>query len=61
MIWAIPIKHLDSYNAEFSGRHNSRALDTQDQMDKMAAGAVGKRLTYADLIGPVETCSPKMI
>ena len=49
------------YVDEFSGRHNVRPLDTQDQMDRMAAGAVGKRLTYADLIGKVETCSPKMI
>ena len=45
------VKHLPRYVAEFEGRHNSRPLDTQDQMGRMAAGAVGKRLTYAKLIG----------
>ena len=34
---------------------NVRPLDTQDHMSRMAAGAVGKRLTYADLIGPKDT------
>ena len=57
----VSVKHLGRYVDEFSGRHNVRPLDTQDQMDRMAAGAVGKRLTYANLIGKVETCSPKMI
>ena len=43
-------KHLNSYVAEFSGRHNSRPLDTTDQMQAMARGMVGKRLRYQDLI-----------
>ena len=51
----VSVKHLGRYVDEFSGRHNVRPLDTQDQMDGMAAGAVGKRLTYADLIGPKDT------
>ena len=49
------IKHLDRYVAEFEGRHNVRPLDTADQMGIMATKSVGKRLPYADLIGPEET------
>ena len=41
------------YAHEFSGRHNTRPLDTQDQLGKMRQRAVvGKRLTYAQLAGP---------
>ena len=43
-------KHLDRYVAEFSGRHNRRPLDTEDQMASMVQGGVGKRLRYQDLI-----------
>ena len=43
-------KHLPRYVAEFEGRHNSRRLDTDEQMRIMARGADGKRLRYADLI-----------
>ena len=46
----VSVKHLDSYNAEFSGRHNARPLDTADQMTAMAQGADGKRLRYVDLV-----------
>ena len=46
----VSVKHLDSYNAEFSGRHNARPLDTADQMTAMAQGADGKRLRYQDLV-----------
>ena len=46
----ISVKHLDSYNTEFSGRHNSRPLDTADQMSAMAQGADGKRMRYRDLV-----------
>lgn len=46
----VSVKHLDSYNAEFSGRHNNRPLDTGDQMATMAQGADGKRMRYQDLI-----------
>ena len=44
------VKHLDRYVTEFEGRHNSRPLDTENQMAEMAAGSVGKRLRYSDLI-----------
>ena len=57
----VSVKHLGRYVDEFSGRHNVRPLDTQDQMGRMATGAVGKRLTYADLIGPKETRQPRML
>ncbi len=43
-------KHLHRYAAEFAGRHNLREKDTLAQMGELAAGMVGKRLTYADLI-----------
>lgn len=42
-------KHLGRYVAEFSGRHNLRPLDTIDQMGLLAAGMVGKRLSYREL------------
>ena len=44
-------KHLERYVGEFSGRHNRRDLDTLDQMQAIAAGMIGKKLRYADLIG----------
>ena len=47
----VSVKHLDSYNTEFSGRHNTRPLDTAEQMTAMAQGADGKRMRYVDLIG----------
>ena len=43
-------KHLQRYVNEFSGRHNARDADTADQMNGMAQGMVGKRLTYRDLV-----------
>ena len=42
-------KHLDRYIIEFEGRHNSRPLDTIDQMEVLAQGMEGKRLRYRDL------------
>ena len=42
-------KHLQRYVNEFSGRHNVRDLDTLDQMASVAAGLVGRRLTYKRL------------
>ncbi len=48
-------KHLGRYVTEFEGRHNSRPLDTAEQMGRMADGADGKRLQYQDLIGPPES------
>ena len=49
-------KHLHRCVREFEGRHNQRPLDTADQMARMAKGADGKQLRYADLTagsGPV--------
>ena len=45
------VKHLHRYVAEFEGRHNSRPLDTTDQMTAMVRGMDGKRLRYDDLVG----------
>ena len=54
-------KHLNRYVHEFEGRHNARPLDTAEQMSIMAAGTVGKRLTYSELIGPKDTRQPRMV
>ncbi len=43
-------KHLDRYVDEFSGRHNSRRLDTLAQMERTARGLVGRRLPYRELV-----------
>ena len=43
-------KHLSRYVGEFSGRHNARSRDTVDQMESLAAGLAGKRLTYKALV-----------
>ena len=40
-------KHTERYATEFTGRHNQRPLDTEDQM---ARGGEGRRLEYATLI-----------
>ncbi len=45
----VSVKHLGRYVEEFSGRHNARPLDTEDQMSRMASGMVDKHLTYAEL------------
>ena len=46
----ISAKHLQRYVDEFAGRHGIRERDTVDQMGKVVAGMVGKRLRYRDLI-----------
>ena len=43
-------KHMQRYVDEFAGRHNMRPLDTIDQMARMVAGSVGKRLRWRDLV-----------
>ena len=55
------VKHLDRYVVEFQGRHNSRPMDTAEQMDTMARGMDGKRLTYEDLMGPAGARQPSML
>ena len=44
-------KHLNRYVNEFAGRHNVRPLDTLEQMKRITAGLVGKRLQYSELVG----------
>ena len=48
-------KHLHRYVTEFEGRHNSRPMDTIDQMRTIVQGCVGKRLRYQDLIWSEDT------
>ena len=43
-------KHLDRYVQEFAGKHNLRDMDTAAQMAVVAAGLIGKRLMYRQLI-----------
>ena len=43
-------KHLGRYIGEFAGRHNARPVDTLDQMELMARGMMGKRLTFEELV-----------
>jgi transposase-like protein len=43
-------KHLDRYVAEFEGRHNTRPLNTIDQMAGIVRGMLGRRLRYQDLV-----------
>ncbi len=43
-------KHLGRYVSEFASRHGVRKMNTRTQMRMLAAGMLGKRLRYADLI-----------
>ena len=43
-------KHLNRYVHEFAGKHNLRDMDTVAQMAVVAAGLIGKRLMYRQLI-----------
>ena len=45
-------KHLDRYVQEFAGKHNIRDADTLEQMTIVAAGLIGRRLMYRQLIAP---------
>ena len=54
------VKHLQRYVAEFSARHNHRPLDTEDQMEAILLGGIGKRLRYEDLIAPSHTRQPEL-
>ena len=54
----VSVKHLGRYSTEFEGRHNSRPLDTEEQMEIIAQGTIGKHLPYTMLVGlthPIET------
>ncbi len=42
-------KHLNRYVNEFEGRHNTRPLDTLDQMTDIVRGMEGKRLKFDTL------------
>ncbi len=44
-------KHLQRYVDEFAGRHNTRDLNTVEQMGMLIAGGKGKELRYRDLVG----------
>ena len=47
-------KHLHRYLAEFDFRHNNRTalgVDDGERANKLAAGIVGKRLTFGQLTG----------
>ena len=46
----VSVKHLSRYTAEFSGRHNTRPLDTENQMEGMVKRADKKRITYEKLV-----------
>ena len=46
-------KHLQRYVNEFAGRHNTRPMNTEDQMGLMVRKSDGKRLTYRDLTAEV--------
>ena len=43
-------KHLQRYIIEFQERHNTRPMDTSEQMKNIVAGSAEKRLRYRDLI-----------
>ena len=43
-------EHLQRYVDEFAGRHNARDYDTEEQMARVVAGLVERRLMYRDLV-----------
>ena len=43
-------KHLNRYVSEFSGRHNTRNMNTVDQMTELSKSMKGKHLTYLELV-----------
>jgi len=47
--WLSP-KHLQRYLDEFCWRTNARSLGTLERMELTAAGMVGRRLTYRELV-----------
>lgn len=55
------VKHLSRYVNEFQGRHNTRPLDTAQQMSRLVERSEGKHLPYSTLIGPAWTRQPAML
>ncbi len=43
-------KHLQRYVSQFAGKHNLRDLDTIEQMRRVVAGMIGRRLRWRELI-----------
>ena len=43
-------KHYPRYLKEMVGRYNTRGMEVLEQMELLASGMVGKRLTYRDLL-----------
>ena len=43
-------KHLNRYEKEFCGRHNSHPFDTIDQLSAMVTCMCNKTLTYKELV-----------
>ena len=43
-------KHLNRYVQEFVAKHNTRQLDTLDQMRLIASRSIGRSLLYRNLI-----------
>lgn len=59
LLWHVPKmsdKYLGRYIGEFAGRHNARPVDTLDQMELMAHGMMGKRLTFQELVSVLYLC-----
>ena len=46
----LSIKHVQRDIDEFAARHNVRELDALNQVAHVAAGMVGRRLMYRDLV-----------
>ena len=43
-------KHLDRYLTQFAGKRSLRELSAETQMERVASGFSGRRLTYAELV-----------
>ena len=42
-------KHLDRYVGQFTAKHNMRDSGTEDQLEAVIAGMIGRRVRYRDL------------
>lgn len=49
--------HLHRHLAEFCGRSNVRKRDTKDQLEELARGLTGQRLTWKMLCGRESTAA----